>query len=68
MGKITITLDDLKSLSKSAMKNGTETHFISLVLEWAEHADNEIKRLATPQPAKLVRGVDKDGNLITEDP
>lgn len=45
MGKIGITLEDLKALAITASHTGTEREFISLAMQWAEEAVKEVGRL-----------------------
>ena len=47
MGKISIDKDDLLSLYKIALKNGTLEEFGDLLSEWLDQATNEIASLRT---------------------
>ena len=45
MPKVSMDLDDLQTLAELAKLGGRQDNFITLILEWAESASNEIDKL-----------------------
>lgn len=51
---IPVTVDGLKNLLALARKNGTVDDWVGVALQWAEQADNEIKRLEKLNEENLI--------------
>jgi len=45
--KVSVDLEYLKVLAVKSQQAGTQDAFINIALEWAEQAEEEIKRLET---------------------
>lgn len=50
MSQVHLDIEALRHLAEMSIKAGTQDKFIAIALEWAEHADREIKRLLDANP------------------